>query len=111
MKIELGPVPADAERWLPENEPDASGIGVNYADAFLKVFKTTLADGRKVTCKRRGLKITLAIGTSSGEALLRRLEHGPDVKNILHQALIEAATGAGATYSIEDGTVCLEVDS
>ena len=110
MKIELGPIPADADRWLPENEPDASGVGVNYAEAFLKVFKKTLADGRKISCRRRGLKLTLQIGSSSGEALLRRVDHGPDVREILHQALVEAAAGAGATYSVEDGAIFLELD-
>lgn len=110
MRIELGPVPAGAERWLPENEPDASGIGVNYADAFLTVFKKTLEDGRKITCRRRGLELTLTIGERTGKALLRRLEHGPDERAILHAALGEAAAAAGATYSVEEDGVVLELD-
>ena len=109
MRVDLGPIPADAERWLPENEEDASGIGVNYADAVLKMFKTTLEDGRKIVCTRRGLEVTLKVGDRSGSALLRRIEHGPDVRDIMHQALIEAAAGAGARYSIEDGTAFLEI--
>ncbi len=110
MRVELGPVPDEIERWLPENEPDASDVGVNHADAFLKLFKTTLEDGRKVSCTRRGLKLTFTVGDRSGESLLRRLEHGPDVREILHQALTEAAAGAGAAYSVEDGTLYLELD-
>lgn len=110
MRIELGPIPPGIERWLPQNEPDASEVGVNYTDAFLKVFKKTLGDGRKISCKRRGLKLTLKIGDSTGEALLRRIEHGPDVESILHQALTEAAAGAGAAYAVEDDVVFLELD-
>lgn len=110
MRIELGPIPAEAERRLPENEPDASDVGINHADAFLKVFQRILDDGRKISCKRRGLKLTLTIGDRAGEALLRRIEHGPDVKGILHQALTEAAAAAGATYSVADGRLFLELD-
>lgn len=110
MRVELGPLPEDIDRWLPENESDASGVGVNYADAFLAVFKRTLEDGRKMLCKRRGLKLTLKIGDVSGTALLRRVEHGPDVREILHRALVEAAAAAGARYTIEDGTLVLELD-
>lgn len=109
MRIDLGPIPAAAERWLPENEEDASGIGVNYADAVLKMFKTTLEDGRKIVCTRRGLEVTMRIGDRSGKALLRRIEHGPDVRDILHQALVEAAAGAGARYSVVDGTAILDI--
>ena len=110
MRVQLGPIPTDAERWLPENEPDASGLGVNYADAVLKMFKKTLDDGRRMHCKRRGLKITFKIGDRSGEALMRRLDHGPDERDILNQALREAAANAGVTYAIEDGVVVLDVD-
>lgn len=110
MRIELGPVPTEADRWLPEAEPDASGIGVNYADAYLKIFKKTLDDGSKVLCKRRGLEITLKIRDRVGKALLRRLEHGPDVREILRLALSEAATNAGATYSVVDGVVLLDLE-
>lgn len=107
MRIELGPVPAAANRWLPEYEPDASGVGVNYADAVLKLFKKNLEDGRKISARRRGLRITLQIGDRSGQALLRRREDGPDVREILHGALERAATEAGARFEIDDGAVVL----
>ena len=110
MRIRVGEVPKEADRWLPEAEPDASGVGINYADAFLKMFKQNLGDGGKLLCKRRGLKLTLKIGDRTGEGLMRRLEHGPDVRQILHHALIEAATAAGAAYSVEDDVVFLDVD-
>ena len=109
MKVRLGQLPQDAERHLPDAEPDASGIGVNYAEAYLKVFKRTLEDGRKIICKRRGLELTLKIGDRTGTALLRRLEHGPDVRDILDHALREAAADAGAAFSVEDGFVYLEI--
>jgi hypothetical protein len=110
MRVELGPIPPEAERWLPENEPDASGLGVNYADVVLKLFKKTLDDGRKITCKRRGLKLTLTIGDHQGESLMRRVEHGPDVRDILNAALAEAAGNAGATFTIVDDVLQLEVE-
>lgn len=108
MRIRVGEIPKEAERRLPDAEPDASGIGINYADAVLKSFKRTLEDGRKLTAKRRGLKLTLQVGERSGEGLMRRLEHGPDVRDILHQALVEAAASAGFTYSVEDGVAYLD---
>ncbi len=111
MRVELGPIPPEAERWLPENEPDASGLGINYADAVLKLFKTTLDDGRKILAKRRGLKVTITIGEREGEALLRRVEHGPDVRDILSAALTEAAANAGATYSCTSGILALELEA
>ena len=110
MKVELGSIPPAAEEQLTPTEPDASGAGINYADAYLKVLKTTLDDGRKILCRRRGLKLTLTIGESQGESLMRRVEHGPDLRTILHQALVEAAANAGATFSTADGVVYLEID-
>lgn len=110
MRLELGPIPEEATRRLPEAEPDASGIGVNYADACLKLFKRNLDDGGKMVARRRGLKITLQIGERSGSALLDRLAHGPDVREILHQALVEAADEAGATFSVEGDRLVLDLD-
>jgi len=110
MKIKLPVDEAQAEPFLPDRKLDGSGVGINYADALLKPVKLTLADGRKVAFKRRGLKITLAIGDKSGEGLLRRLEHGPDVQAVLRQALQQAAHGAGARIFFEDGAVYLDPD-
>jgi len=108
MKIKLPLDEAQAEAFLPEHKLDGSGIGINYVDALLKPVKLTLDDGRKVAFKRRGLKITLAIGDKSGEGLLRRLAHGPDVKPMLREALKEAARGAGGQIFFEDGAVYLD---
>jgi hypothetical protein len=101
---------AQADGHLPEAKPDGSGVGVNYADQILKPFKMTLADGRKMIAKRKGLKITLTIGDKSGEGILRRLEHGPDVKNMFRKALEEAADNGGFTISFEPNAIHLEVE-
>ena len=108
MKVRIGWVNPKAEALLPPNQPDGSGVGVNYVDAYVKPFKLTLEDGRKVTCARRGLKLTLTVGKVKGEGLLRRLEHGPDLKNILRHALDDAAEAAGLSFSEEDGTLYLD---
>jgi hypothetical protein len=105
VRVKIADVPADIDRLLPEAEEDNSGIGANYADAYLKALKTTLADGRRVIAQRRGLKITLKVGDRVGDGLLRRLEHGPDVRKILDRALREAARSAGVEFSTEDGSV------
>ncbi len=88
--------------------PDGSRIGVNYVDAYLKAMNVELADGRKVTCKRKGLKIALTVGERTGEALLRRLEHGPVAQQILRRALEEAATEAGERFAVIEGVMYFE---
>jgi hypothetical protein len=107
MKLEVAENRA-AEDLLPPTKPDGSKIGINYADQYIKVFNQTLPDGTKVGCKRRGLKITLTVGDKKGEGLMRRLQHGPDPKIILQEALKEAATAAGVRYSVQNGTISLE---
>ena len=110
MRVRLATIDPKAERLLPENEPDDSGVGINYADAYLRPFKATLADGRKITAKRRGLKITLRIGDTTGDGLLRRLAHTPDVRAMLQAALTEAAHALNARFVEEDGAAYLELD-
>ncbi len=99
--------PTGIEQLLPENREDNSGVGVNYVDAYLKALKTSLEDGRKVLCKRRGLELTLTVGERTGKGLLRRLEHGPDVETILRSALVEAAGAAGFELVVEEGSIYL----
>ena len=101
----------EAEKLIPPSEPDGSKIGINYTGEYIKSFDVTLEDGTKVNCKRRGLKLTLTIGDKKGEALLRRLDHGPEVKDILRHALEDAAEDAGARFLVEDGVIYLEVDN
>ena len=97
-----------AAEWLPENKPDGSGIGVNYVDAFLKPLNCELEDELRLACKRRGLKITVSLGDRKGEAILRRIEHGPDVRSILHAALTEAFAQADAKCEPGDGNIRVE---
>ena len=91
MKLQVAEVNTEAEELIPPNKKDSSGIGINYADAYIKVMNGSLEDGRTVACKRKGLKIMLTLGDAKGEALMRR-DNGPDVKNILSKTLEEAAS-------------------
>ncbi len=109
MRVTIPVDEAALDAFLPPTKPDGSGIGVNYADQVLKLLKQTLPDGRKLAAKRRGLKITLTIGESAGEAVMRRLEHGPDPRTIFDRALIAAAKGAGATLCREPGAVHFDI--
>jgi hypothetical protein len=109
MNVTITVDEALADGYLPSARPDDSGVGANYADQVLKGFKLTLADGRKLSARRRGLKITLTIGDAQGEALLRRIEHGPDVRRIFREALCEAARKAGATLAFAPGAVHIDL--
>ena len=108
MRYRIAEENSESEGLIPPAQPDGSGIGVNYADAYIKVMNIELADGRQVACKRKGLKIMLKIGDASGEAIMRRIEQGPDVKNILRKALESAAENAGFCFLVEDGVIYLE---
>jgi hypothetical protein len=94
-----------ASEKLPPAFPDKSGIGVHYVDAFLKALNATLPDGTKITCKRKGLKIMLAVGTKKGEGLMRRLAVSRDPVVMLLAALNEAATAAGVNLEIKGSEV------
>ena len=89
-----------AKDKLPPAFQDKSGIGVHYTDAFIKPMNTQLADGTRVSCKRKGLKITLVIGAKKGEGLMRRLDAGRDPVAMLNAALQEAAKAAGVELQI-----------
>jgi len=110
MRVTISFDQAKAEATLLGDMPDGSGVGVNYLDVIAKASKQTLPDGRKLLLKRKGLKLTLAIGDALGEALLRRLDHGPDVHDIVRRALESAALAAGARASFEPGAVHLDLD-
>ena len=109
MKVRIAEENIDAEKLIPPAQPDNSGIGVNYVDAYITAMTAELEDGTKVSCEREGLKIRLTIGESKGEALLRRIEHGPEVRTILRKALEAAAADANSSLSVEDGVIYLEV--
>jgi hypothetical protein len=108
MKVKLcDPDPSVLEK-LPQHTADKSGVGVHYADAFIKPFNVVLPDGARVKCKRRGLKIMLSVGDRAGDGLLRRLQHGPDPIAMLAAALDEAATAAGGKLHLDPDGVYWE---
>ena len=96
-----------AKEKLPPKFSDKSGIGAHYTDAFIKPMNIKLADGTRVSCKRKGLKITLSIGTKKGEGLMRRLTVSKDPTVMLNAALQEAAKGAGVELQITDKEILL----
>jgi hypothetical protein len=98
--------PAATEK-LPPTFTDKSKIGVHYTDAFIKPMNTKLADGTRVGCKRKGLKITLTVGTKKGEGLMRRLDVSPDPVVMLKAALAEAAKNAGVEMQINDSEILI----
>jgi len=95
-------VNAAAKEKLPPQFSDKSGVGVHYTDAFIKPMNVQLPDGTRVACKRKGLKITLTVGTRKGEGLLRRLEVSRDPVVMLNAALQEAAKAAGVELRITE---------
>ena len=107
MKAKLCDLNAAAADKLPGKMDDKSGIGVHYIDAFIKPMNAKLPDGTAVRAKRRGLKVTLTVGTKKGEGLMRRLDVSKDPVEMLDAALKEAAKSAGVELSIEDGAIYL----
>jgi len=102
-------VNAAAKEKLPPQFSDKSGVGVHYADAFIKPMNVQLPDGTRVACKRKGLKITLTVGTKKGEGLLRRLQVGKDPVVMLSAALQEAAKNAGVELQITEKEILVRV--
>ncbi len=107
--IKLCDIDHTAKEKLPPAFPDKSGIGVHYIDAFIKPMNRNLEDGTRVTCKRRGLKITLSVGTRKGEGLMRRLDVSGDPVVMLRAALQEAAKAAGVELTISDSEIFVGV--
>jgi hypothetical protein len=110
MKQRLCDVNGAATAKLPQYTDDKSGIGVHYVDAYLKAMNVKLEDGTAVKCKRRGLKIVLAVGAKKGEGLMRRLDVSPDPVVMLDAALQEAAKAAGVKLTVENGVVYVSGD-
>ena len=98
---------AAAKEKLPPTFTEKSGIGAHYVDAFVKPMNTKLADGTRVSCKRKGLKLTLTVGTKKGEGLMRRIAVGKDPVVLLQAALAEAAKAAGVELKITDSEILL----
>lgn len=96
-----------AKEKLPPAFADKSGIGVHYADAFIKPMNTKLPDGTRIGCKRKGLKLTLTVGAKKGEGLMRRLDVSKDPAVMLNAALQEAAKAAGVELKITDTEILI----
>ncbi len=105
--IKLCDIAATATEKLPPKFAEKSGIGSHYVDAFVKPMNTKLPDGTRVGCKRKGLKITLTVGTKKGEGLMRRLAVSKDPVVMLRAALQEAAKAAGVELQITDSDILI----
>ena len=98
-----------ATEKLPPDFMDKSGIGVHYMDAYIKPMNTKLEDGTRVSCRRKGLKISLQVGDKKGTGLMRRLDVSPDPVVMLNAALQEAAKEAGIALIITDSEISVDL--
>jgi hypothetical protein len=105
--IKLCDVNPAAREKLPPAFAEKSGVGSHYVDAYVKPMNTKLPDGTRVGCKRKGLKVTLTVGTKKGEGLLRRLDVSRDPVVMLKAALEEAARNAGVQLQTTDTEILL----
>jgi hypothetical protein len=105
--IKLCDIYAAAIEKLPPTFAEKSGIGSHYVDAFLKPMNAKLPDGTRVGCKRKGLKITLMVGTKKGEGLMRRIAVSKDPIVMLSAALQEAAKIAGVELKITETEILI----
>ena len=100
--IKICNIDQSAKEKLPPGFSDKSGIGVHYTDTFIKPMNTKLEDGTRIACKRKGLKISLVVGTKKGEGLMRRIDVSDNPEVMLQSALEEAAKMAGVELQITD---------
>ena len=103
--IKLCDVNQTAKEKLPPATPDKSGVGVHYIDAYIKPMNTKIENDVRVSCKRKGLKLMLTVGTKKGEGLMRRLDVSRDPVVMLQAALQEAAKGAGVDLKITENEI------
>lgn len=96
-----------APEKLPPKFQDKSGIGVHYVDAFVAPMNAALPDGVRVSCKRKGLKVTLRVGLKKGEGLMRKLSVSRDPVVMLDACLQEAAKAAGVELQITDTEILI----
>ena len=105
--IKLCDLNSGAKEKLPPAFAEKSGIGSHYVDAFIKPMNAKLPDGTRVGCKRKGLKVTLTVGTKKGEGLMRRLDVSKDPVVMLGAALQEAAKIAGVELKITETEILI----
>jgi hypothetical protein len=108
MKINIGIENTSAEKLLPPDYQDNSGIGVHYIDDYLKQLNLTTQDNNEIKAKRKGLKISLKINNDIGNGLIRLEQYGPDPKIMLYEALNEAANEIGFKFAKEDTIIAFE---
>ena len=99
-----------AKDKLPPAFRDKSNIGVHYVDAFIAPMNATLADAAatRVSCKRKGLRVTLRVGAKKGDGLMRRLQVSTDPVVMLDAALQEAAKAAGVQLQLTATEILIE---
>jgi hypothetical protein len=107
--IKVCDINREAKDKLPPVFADKSGIGVHYADAFIKPMNTKLEDCTRVACKRKGVKIILAIDNKKGEGLMRRLDVDKDPIVMLNAALQEAAKAAEVELEITESEILVSL--
>lgn len=105
--IKLCDINPTAKEKLPHVFRDKSGIGVHYVDAFLAPMNAALPDATRVTCKRKGLRITLKVGLKKGDGLMRRLAVSTDPVAMLNAALQEAAKAAGVQLELTETEILI----
>lgn len=105
MKINIGIENTSAEKLLPPNYQDNSGIGVHFIDEYLKQLNIKTQDSFEIKAKRKGLKISLKINNDIGNGLIRLEQYGPDPKIMLYKALNEAANEIGYSFILENSII------
>ena len=103
--IKLCAINPASEEKLPPGFRDKSGIGVHYVDAYLAPMNASLPDGTRISCKRKGLRISLRVGAKKGDGLMRRVDVSKDPVVMLEAAIREAAKAAGVGLEIADGEI------
>jgi hypothetical protein len=108
--IKLCEINQAAKEKLPPAFRDKSNIGVHYVDAFISPMNATLPDAAatRVSCKRKGLRVTLRVGAKKGDGLMRRLQVSPDPVVMLDAALQEAAKAAGVQLQVNATEILIE---
>ena len=107
--IKICDINQEAKEKLPPAFADKSGIGLHYVDAFIKPMNTKLEDGTRISCKRKGLRITLVVGTKKGDGLMRRLDVSRDPVVMLNSALQEAAKAADVGLQITETEILVSL--
>ena len=96
-----------AKDKLPPGFPDKSGIGVHYVDAFIAPMNTQLPDSTRISCKRKGLRITLRVGLKKGDGLMCRIAVSSDPIIMLQACLQEAAAAAGVQLQVTETEILI----